>query len=112
MVLPDAALIAGLCGLAAHGVKLETQARCAAIDRRAHTIVLDDGRQLPYDALVIAAGAIANEIPQLPAGMPGLHYLRTEADVLSPKAALRESKHCLLLGVALLAWKLQLPPPS
>jgi 3-phenylpropionate/trans-cinnamate dioxygenase ferredoxin reductase component len=101
-VLPNDALIAGSGGLAAHGVKLETRAHCMAIDRHTHSILLDDGRQLQYDALVIGTGAVANEIPQLPAGTPGVHYLRTEANARALKAALRDSKHLLIIGGGLI----------
>src|SRR5436309_3966430 len=59
--LPADGLIAGPGGVAAHGVALQTGSRCAAIDRTQHAVVLDDGRRLQYDALVIATGATARE---------------------------------------------------
>jgi 3-phenylpropionate/trans-cinnamate dioxygenase ferredoxin reductase subunit len=101
-VLPNDALIAGSTGVAAHGVTLKTQARCTAIDRQGRTVVLDDGRRLHYDVLVIATGAVASEISQLPAGMPGVHYLRTEAHAHALKAALLESRHLLIVGGGLI----------
>ena len=51
---------------------------------------------LHYDALVIATGSVAREIPQLPLGMPHVHYLRTEADAQQLKAALRQCQHLLV----------------
>ena len=59
---------------------LECHARCQAIDREARTLVLEDGRRLPYSTLVIATGSLVRELPHLPVGMPHVHYLRTEAD--------------------------------
>lgn len=101
-VLPSDALIAGPAGVAAHGVVLEARARCAAIDRAARAVVLEDGRRLHYDALVIATGSVAREIPQLPLGMPGVHYLRTEADAHALKGALRQSQDLLVVGGGLI----------
>ena len=79
-VAPDAAPIAGPGGVGSHNVVLELRADCAAIDRAGRTIVLTDGRRLPYDALVLATGAVPRELPLLPIGMPRVHYLRTEAE--------------------------------
>jgi len=100
--LPSDAPIAGPAGVASHGVVLEARARCAAIDRAARAVVLEDGRRLPYDALVIATGSVAREIPQLPLGMPGVHYLRTEADAHVLKGALRQSQDLLVVGGGLI----------
>ena len=88
-VLPSDAPIAGPLGISGHDVVLQTGAACAAIDRDARTVVLRDGRRLPYDALVLATGFVARVIPQLPLGMPRVHYLRTQADADALKAALR-----------------------
>lgn len=101
-VLPGDALIAGPGGIAAHGVALESRARCVAIDRDTRAVALDDLRRLHYDALVIATGSMAREIPQLPAGMPRVHYLRTEADATALKAALGPKRHLLVVGGGLI----------
>lgn len=101
-VLPSDALIAGPCGIAGHGVVLATRAQCTAIDRAARSVILRDGRRLPYDALVIATGSVVREIPQLPLGMPRVHYLRTEADAHVLKTALRESRDLLVVGGGLI----------
>jgi NADPH-dependent 2,4-dienoyl-CoA reductase/sulfur reductase-like enzyme len=99
---PGDALIAGQGGVAAHGVLLEVRARCVAIDRPHRAVVLDDGRRLSYDGLVIATGSVAREIPLLPAGMPGVHYLRTEADAEALKAQLRQHRQLLVVGGGLI----------
>lgn len=94
--------IAGPAGLASHGVDVEFGAEAAAIDRRARTVRLHDGRQLPYDALVLATGATAREIPQLPKGTPRVHYLRTERDAVHLKAALEGRPRVLVVGAGLI----------
>src|SRR5215469_1182183 len=58
--------IAGPKGLAGHGVSLECDARCIAIDRSAQEIITASGRRLGYDALVIATGSLVRQIPVLP----------------------------------------------
>jgi NADPH-dependent 2,4-dienoyl-CoA reductase/sulfur reductase-like enzyme len=101
-VVPSDALIAGPAGIAAYGVVLEVRARCTAIDRAARVVVCEDGRRLKYDALVIATGSLAREIPLLPLGTPRVHYLRTEADAQALKAALDRSRDLLVVGGGLI----------
>jgi len=101
-VRPADAPIAGPGGIAAREVVLEVRARCRAIDREEKTVILEDGRRLPYDALVIATGSLVRELPQLPAGMPRVHYLRTEADAHALKGALTHGSHLLVVGGGLI----------
>ena len=101
-VLPADAPIAGPGGLAAHGVVLESHARCLAIDREARTLVLEDGRRLPYSAVVIATGSLVRELPHLPVGMPHVHYLRTEADAHRLMNRLRDTRRLLVVGAGLI----------
>lgn len=101
-VLPGDAPIAGPGGVAGHDVVLETLAQCTAIDRADGTVVLDDGRRLHYDALVIATGSTPRHIPQLPIGMPRVHYLRTEADARVLQKELRTSRSVLVVGGGLI----------
>jgi 3-phenylpropionate/trans-cinnamate dioxygenase ferredoxin reductase component len=101
-VSPEDALIAGPGGVASHGVALNTMARCTAIDRAERAVVLDDGRRLPYDALVIATGSTPRQSPQLPLGMPRVHYLRTDADARALQAALHRGPTVLVIGGGLI----------
>ena len=101
-VSPADAPIAGPGGLAAHGVVLESCARCLAIDREARALLLEDGRRLPYSTLVIATGSLVRELPNLPIGMPHVHYLRTEADAQRLLARLRDTPRLLVVGAGLI----------
>jgi 3-phenylpropionate/trans-cinnamate dioxygenase ferredoxin reductase component len=94
--------IAGPKGVAGHGITLMLHTRCAAIDRAARAVVTATGQRLPYDALVIAAGSVARQLPMLPLGMPRVHYLRTEAhaDVLG--AELKAAQHLAVVGGGLI----------
>lgn len=99
---PADAPIAGPGGLTSQGVALHTNAVCKAIDRQARQITVDDGRRFPYDTLVLATGAVAREIPQLPASMPGVYYLRTAADSEALKTALGGCRNLLVVGGGLI----------
>jgi 3-phenylpropionate/trans-cinnamate dioxygenase ferredoxin reductase subunit len=99
---PLDAQIAGPEGVARHDVVLECDAHCEAIDRDTHAIVLRGGRRLSYDALVLATGAEARELPHLPIGSPGVHYLRTEADAHRLKAELTGGRHLVIVGGGLI----------
>jgi NADPH-dependent 2,4-dienoyl-CoA reductase/sulfur reductase-like enzyme len=101
-ISPNDSLIAGPKGVAGSGVILEAQARCTAIDRSSHSVLLQGGRRLRYDMLVLATGAIAREIPQLPVDMPGVHYLRTEAHARVLKSELKANRKLLVIGGGLI----------
>ena len=98
---PLDACIAGPNGLAGHGVTLR-HARVTTIDRAARVAVLESGERLGYSALVLATGSLVRELPQLPAGMPYVHYLRSEADARALLATLRRSRSLLVVGGGLI----------
>jgi len=100
--LPEHAPIAGRGGIAAHDVVLEQRATCTAIDRSAREAVTASGRRYPYDALVLATGSLVRELPQLPLGMPRVHYLRTEADARALAAALTRCRRLVVVGGGLI----------
>jgi NADPH-dependent 2,4-dienoyl-CoA reductase/sulfur reductase-like enzyme len=100
--LPEHALIAGPGGTAKHNVVLECTASVSAIDRAAREVVTAGGRRFPYDALVLATGSLVRELPQLPLGMPRVHYLRTEADARALGTALRSCKRLAVVGGGLI----------
>ena len=94
--------IAGPGGVEAHGVHLEAGARCLAIDRATKHVMLAGGRRLPYDALVIATGALVRELAHLPIGIAGVHYLRNVADAEALRAAFQTCRHLLVVGGGLI----------
>ena len=94
--------IAGPDGLTAHGVQLERGAEVSSLDRHTRTLTLTDGRSLTFDALVLATGASARELPQLPKGTPRVHYLRSDVDAARLKAALHDRPNLLVIGAGLI----------
>lgn len=94
--------IAGPKGVAGHGITLMLHTRCAAIDRAARAVVTATGERLPYDALVIATGSVARQLPMLPLGTPRVHYLRTEAHADTLGAELKAAKNVAVVGGGLI----------
>jgi NADPH-dependent 2,4-dienoyl-CoA reductase/sulfur reductase-like enzyme len=96
------ALIAGAKGIASHGVTIRNHSRCVALDRLNRTLALQDGATLAYDALVIATGSLVRQLPMFPAGMPRVHYLRTESDAHALRATLAGARTLVIIGAGLI----------
>ena len=94
--------IAGPKGLAGHGVSLECDTRCTAIDRAAGEVIAASGRRFPYAALVIATGSVVRQIPVLPLGAPRVHYLRTEAHAVALARELKAAQRLAVVGGGLI----------
>lgn len=72
---------------AERSIELRLDANVAAIDRAAHSVLLDTGAQLPYDALVIATGSSPAR-PELPGVyLPGVSAVREFDDALTVRAS-------------------------
>jgi 3-phenylpropionate/trans-cinnamate dioxygenase ferredoxin reductase subunit len=79
-------------------VALERNARVEEIEPAAHRLRLRDGRTLSYDRLLLATGSRARELDVPGADLPGVHYLRTIADVDAITASLVPAARVLLVG--------------
>ena len=66
---------------AEHGVTAHLGRRVTDIARRERHVRLDDGLVLPYDALLLATGSRPRRLPAPGGELPGVHTLRTIADV-------------------------------
>lgn len=67
-----------------------------SLDTAGRTVVLDDGRRLPTDAVVLATGARART---LPGGVPeGVHTLRTLDDARALRKELTPGARVVLVG--------------
>ncbi|HEX6794968.1 MAG TPA: FAD-dependent oxidoreductase [Casimicrobiaceae bacterium] len=64
------------------GIEWMLGARAASLDANRREVVLEDGRQLPFDGLVIATGARARK-PRWYAERPGAFTLRTLDDAIA-----------------------------
>lgn len=65
---------------AEENVALLTRVRAVWIDRANKKVRIEGGRELPYDALVLATGAKPRKLPLVGADLEGVHLFRTAAD--------------------------------
>jgi len=86
---------------AERGIELRHGPRVAAIDPRSRRVRLDDGTDLPWDALLLATGASPVRLsPDLERGTPRVQYLRTLADSRRIAAAAKEGSRAVVLGAS------------
>jgi 3-phenylpropionate/trans-cinnamate dioxygenase ferredoxin reductase subunit len=69
-----------------------------AIHRAERQVELADGRKLPYDKLLLATGARVRKLRCPGADLPGIHYLKTIADVDGLQAAFTPGKRIAIVG--------------
>src|SRR5688572_4000078 len=68
------------------------------IDAAARTVKLSDGGSLAYDKLVLAIGGHARPLQCGGADLPGVHVLRTMADVQAIRARVRPGVRVVIVG--------------
>jgi 3-phenylpropionate/trans-cinnamate dioxygenase ferredoxin reductase subunit len=71
----------------------------AAVDAAGHTLVLDSGRELKYQKILIATGGRNRRLSLPGAGLPGLHYLRTVADCDAIKREAVAGRRAVVVGM-------------
>ncbi|MDE3117209.1 MAG: FAD-dependent oxidoreductase [Pseudomonadota bacterium] len=69
-----------------------------AIDRKTKSVLLSDGSRKPYDKLLIATGTRVRQIKVPGAELPGVHYLRSIADVDQLSPAITPGKTLAVVG--------------
>src|SRR6185312_8964109 len=85
--------------LAAHDIALVADP-AAAIDRNARVVRTASGRELAWDALLIATGAEPMRLPIDGADQPHVHVLRTLADSRAIIAAASPSQPAVVIGAS------------
>lgn len=83
---------------AEHRVALHLGRAARTIDRSAHTVRLDDGMTLAYDALVLATGSLPRPLPVPGATLEGVHTLRTRQDADRLRADLAPGRRAIIVG--------------
>jgi NADPH-dependent 2,4-dienoyl-CoA reductase/sulfur reductase-like enzyme/nitrite reductase/ring-hydroxylating ferredoxin subunit len=81
-------------------IDLRLNARVAAIDARARTVALADGKTLPYDRLLLATGAEPVRLPIPGFDQPHVHTLRSLADSRAIIAQAEKSKRAVVIGAS------------
>jgi 3-phenylpropionate/trans-cinnamate dioxygenase ferredoxin reductase component len=80
------------------GCELLLNTAAKAIHRAERLVELADGRKLPYDKLLLATGAAVRKLRCPGADLPGIHYLKTIADVDGLQAVFQPGKRIAIVG--------------
>jgi 3-phenylpropionate/trans-cinnamate dioxygenase ferredoxin reductase component len=84
-------------GLGAIGIEWMSGAPAVAIDRIARSVRLADGREIAYDKLLLATGALPRLLP-LATNNPHAVYLRTFDEAIALGARLRQRGRVAVIG--------------
>jgi len=79
-------------------IALLTKTRGVWIDRANRKVRVEGGRELPYDALVLATGAKPRKLPLVGADLDGVHLFRTAADVDAVRARFVSGAKLIVIG--------------
>ena len=83
---------------AENGIELLRDTTAVSVDR-ADRSVIAGGAALPYDALALCTGAVPRRLPGAIGGeLPGVHVVRTLADVDAMAPAIRPGARALVVG--------------
>jgi 3-phenylpropionate/trans-cinnamate dioxygenase ferredoxin reductase subunit len=74
-------------------------ATVTAVDPAAHRLVLDSGRELEYQKLLIATGGQNRRLRIPGAELPGIHYLRTVAECDAIKGEAATGRRVVIVGM-------------
>src|SRR3569623_1387181 len=80
------------------GFELLLNTSAKAIHRGERTVELTDGRKLPYDKLLLTTGARVRRLKCPGADLPGVHYLKTIADVDGLQDVFQAGKRIAIVG--------------
>ncbi len=84
---------------AEHDIKLRLNMPVRAIEPAARRLVLEDGEELDYDALVLATGAVPNRLPAAIGGdLEGVYVIRGLADIDRLAPEFGQGRRVLIVG--------------
>lgn len=81
-----------------HRVEMRLGRRAMRLDPGAHRLTLSDGEDLTYDRLLLCTGARSRELSCPGASLPGVHYLRSIADVAAIRPGLKAGARLVIIG--------------
>jgi 3-phenylpropionate/trans-cinnamate dioxygenase ferredoxin reductase component len=81
-----------------HEIELLSDVTATAIDPRASVVVLEGGRELTYDRLLLSTGAEPRPIEVAGEQLEGVHYLRTLAECDALRARLDDGGRVAVVG--------------
>lgn len=80
------------------GVELHLGTRITAIDRESRHLEIEGGEPVAYDKLVLALGSRVRRLPVEGVTLPGVHYLRSIADVEGIREELESGRRLAIIG--------------
>jgi len=81
-----------------HRIELKLGLKVARIDPSAHRVVLAGGEEMTYDRLLLCVGATSRQLTCPGAELPGVHYLRSIADVEAISLRLKPGARAVIIG--------------
>lgn len=99
--LPEKAQLRTSEQFAVADVTLHLSVRAASVDVEAHQVTLESGEQVAYDALIVATGVTARELP-FGHQLEGVHVMRTLDDSQALRSELETSQHLAVIGAGFL----------
>ena len=79
-------------------ITIESDCRVESIDASGRTVGTADGRALSYEKLLLATGSRPRLLPLAGSELPGVHYLRTVADVDAIKSEMAPGRRVVVVG--------------
>ena len=80
------------------GVNFELGVRAERISRPDKQVLLEDGRSIPYDKLVLTTGSNVRKLPIPGADLKGVFYLRSISDVEAIKGYVAAGRKAVIIG--------------
>jgi len=81
-----------------HRVELKLGLQAMRLDPKDHRAVLSNGEEIVYDRLLLCLGAAARRLTCPGADLPGVHYLRTIADVPKIQERIAPGARTVIIG--------------
>ena len=83
---------------ASKNIEVRSGIRVAGVDAKARTVVCADGDTLGYEKLVLATGARPRRLDLPGSDLPGVHYLRSIADVDAIREDFKPGRRIAIVG--------------
>lgn len=83
---------------AEHAIELRSGTRVAALNPVSHSLTLESGEQIGYDKLLLTTGSRVRRLPVPGHDLPGVHYLRSIADVEAIRPEIRPGARLVIVG--------------
>jgi 3-phenylpropionate/trans-cinnamate dioxygenase ferredoxin reductase subunit len=82
-----------------HDVERLVEASVVAVDVAAHNVVMDSGKELEYQKVLIATGGRNRRLDVPGAELPGIYHLRTVAECHAIKREAVAGRHAVVVGM-------------